>query len=202
MLPWVFGRMGDRVSEPGIRLLFAILFLLSGLATLAKSEGVLPAYFLGLSCAGFLLSNIQLARRLRSTTMSLLTPFYFIKAGTLVSVTQAIAGIGWIAAFFFVKLGMKVVGVLPTARAFHYSPREAGYITLMMATGLTFGTISSLYGLTHGYIDQAQYSALVTVVIITAVVPTIIAQTAFPPREHLAEAESGGLEEIEVGSRK
>jgi Kef-type K+ transport system membrane component KefB len=202
MLPAVFSRMGDRVSEPGIRLLFAILFVLSGLATLAKSEGVLPAYFLGLSCAGFLLSNIQIARRLRSTTMSLLTPFYFIKAGTLVSLTQAVAGFGLIAAFFFVKVGMKIAGVLPTARAFNYSPREAGYITLMMATGLTFGTISSLYGLTHHYIDQSQYTALVTVVILSAVIPTIIAQQAFPPREHLVEAESGGLEEIEVGVRK
>jgi Kef-type K+ transport system membrane component KefB len=201
LLPTVFVRMGDRVSEPGIRALFAILFVLSGLATLAKSEGVLPAYFLGLSCAGFLLSHIQLARRLRSTTMSLLTPFYFIKAGTLVSISQAVAGFGVIAAFFVVKVGLKVAGVLPTARAFGYSGRDSGYITLMMATGLTFGTISSLYGLTHHYIDQAQYTALVTVVILTAVIPTIIAQRAFPPHEHLPEAESGGLEEIEVGAR-
>ena len=78
-------------------------------------------------------------------------------------------------------------------------PREATYTTLMMATGLTFGTISSLYGLTHGYIDNAQYSALVTTVILSAVVPTFIAEAAFPPKENAGEAESGGLEEVEVG---
>src|ERR1022692_1559941 len=89
-LPAVFVRMGDRVSEPGIRLLFAVLFVLAGIATIAKSEGVLPAYFLGLTCAGFLLSHLDIARKLRTTAMSFLTPFYFIKAGTLVSLTQAI----------------------------------------------------------------------------------------------------------------
>ena len=61
----------------------------------------------------------------------------------------------------------------------------------MMATGLTFGTISSLYGLTHHYINQAQYTTLVTVVILTAVVPTIIAQTFFHPAEFVDPEELG-----------
>jgi hypothetical protein len=60
----------------------------------------------------------------------------------------------------------------------------------MMATGLTFGTISSLYGLTHHYINQAQYTALVTVVILTAVVPTTIAQILYNPREEPEEMET------------
>lgn len=198
-LPAIFVRWGDRVSEPGIRVLFAILFLLAGLATLAKSEGVLPAYFLGLACAGFMLSHLDVARRVRSTVMSLLTPFYFIKAGTLVSAAQVAVGYALVGAFFAIKMVMKVAGVWPVARAFGYRAREATYTTLMMATGLTFGTISSLYGLTHGYIDQAQYSALVTTVILSAIVPTFIAEAAFPPKENAGEAESGGLEEVEVG---
>ncbi len=197
-LPAVFLRMGDRVSEPGIRLLFAVLFVLAGVATIAKSEGVLPAYFLGLTCAGFLLSHLDIARKLRTTAMSFLTPFYFIKAGTLVSLTQAIGSLGLIAALFIVKVGLKIAGVWPAARAFGYSTRDAGYVTLMMATGLTFGTISSLYGLLHGYIDQRQYTALVTTVILTAIVPTFIAEALFPRVEQFSEAESGGLEEVEV----
>jgi Kef-type K+ transport system membrane component KefB len=84
------------------------------------------------------------------------------------------------------------------ARGFRYSSTDATYLTLMMATGLTFGTISALYGLSHHYIDQLQYSALVTVVIATAIVPTLIAQVHFPPTQEVLEAESGGLEEIEI----
>jgi Kef-type K+ transport system membrane component KefB len=197
-LPSTFARLGDRVSEPGARLLFGIIFLLAGLATLAKSEGVLPAYILGFVSAGFLLSHIEFARKLRTTTMSLLTPFYFIKAGTFVSMAAVIAGIKMIAALFVVKVGAKFVGVWPAARGVRYSPTDSTYLTLMMATGLTFGTISSLYGLTHHYVDQLQYSILVTVVIATAIVPTLIAQVHFPPTQQVVEAESGGLAEIEV----
>ena len=200
-LPVAFTKFGDRVSEPGARLLFAIIFALAGLATLAQSEGVLPAYLLGFASAGFLLSHIEFARRLRTTTMSLLTPFYFIKAGTYVSVLQVAAGIKTIVALFLVKVGAKIIGVWPAARAFKYSPTDASYLTLMMATGLTFGTISSLYGLSHGLIDQLQYSALVTVVIATAIVPTLIAQIHFPPTREVLEAESGGLGELEVAPR-
>jgi Kef-type K+ transport system membrane component KefB len=201
LLPVAFLRLGDRVSEPGSRLLFAVIFLLAGLATLAKSEGVLPAYILGFVSAGFLLSHIELARKLRTTTMSLLTPFYFIKAGTYVSLVQVVAGIKMIGALFCVKLLAKFAGVWPATRRFRYAPTDATYLTLMMATGLTFGTISSLYGLSHHYIDSLQYSVLVTVVIATAIIPTLIAQIHFPPTHEVLEAESGGLEEVEVAVR-
>jgi Kef-type K+ transport system membrane component KefB len=190
-LPSVFEKTSRWVSEPGLRLTFLIILVLSAIATAAKSEGVLPAYFLGLACAGFLFANPDVSRRLRSMTMGFLTPFYFLKAGTLVSFSAAVAGIGAIAAFFVVKVVAKCVGVFPAARAFQHAPKNAGYITLMMATGLTFGTISSLYGLTHHYIDQAQYTTLVTVVILTAVVPTIIAQAFFHPQEFVDPEELG-----------
>ncbi len=191
LLRTVFARTGRWVSEPGLRLTFLIVVSLAALATAAKSEGVLPAYFLGLACAGFLFAKPEIARRLRSVTMGFLTPFYFLKAGTLVSFASILAGFGAIAAFFAVKLVAKVAGVFPTARAFDHAPRNAGYLTLMMATGLTFGTISSLYGLTHGYIDRAQYTTLVTVVILSAVVPTIVAQRFFHPAEFVDPEDIG-----------
>ena len=191
LLPLVFARTQQWVSEPGLRLMFLIILTLSAIATAAKSEGVLPAYFLGLACAGFLFANPDVSRRLRSMTMGFLTPFYFIKAGTLVSFSAAVAGVGAIAAFFAVKLVAKCLGVFPAARAFDHAPKKASYITLMMATGLTFGTISSLYGLTHHYINQAQYTTLVTVVILTAVVPTIVAQALFHPKELVDPEERG-----------
>jgi Kef-type K+ transport system membrane component KefB len=92
---------------------------------------------------------------------------------------------------FLVKVIAKIAGVLPLARyVFKYPRVNANYLTLMMATGLTFGTISSLYGLTHHFINQTQYTALVTVVILTAVVPTAIAQSLFRPHEEPEEMEA------------
>jgi Kef-type K+ transport system membrane component KefB len=191
VLPGLIDRTRRYVSEPALRILFAAIFLLAALATYAKSEGVLPAYFLGLACAGMMMAYPDVKRRLQTMTMTLLAPFYFLKAGTYIEFGAAWSGAGLIAALFFVKIIAKIVGVLPFARfVFRYPQQNANYLTLMMATGLTFGTISSLYGLTHHFIDQAQYTALVTVVILTAVVPTAIAQILFKPSEEPEEMEA------------
>jgi Kef-type K+ transport system membrane component KefB len=191
ILPTLVDRTHKYVSEPALRILFAIIFLLAALATYAKSEGVLPAYFLGLACAGMMISYPDVKRRLQTMTMTLLAPFYFLKAGTYIEFGAAVSSAGLIAVLFFVKVIAKIAGVFPLARyVFRYPSSNARYLTLMMATGLTFGTISSLYGLTHHYIDQAQYTALVTVVILTAIVPTAIAQVLFRPREEPEEMEA------------
>src|SRR5580700_2959024 len=191
LLPGLIDRTRRYVSEPALRVLFAVIFLLAALATNARSEGVLPAYFLGLACAGLMTAMPDVKRRLQTMTMTLLAPFYFLKAGTYVEFGAALSSIGLIAALFFVKVGAKFAGVLPTARfVFRYGAANANYLTLMMATGLTFGTISSLYGLTHHYITAPQYTALVTVVILTAIIPTAIAQALFKPIEEPEEMEA------------
>jgi len=198
---WFLVHVPGRVSEPEIKFIFLILFFLGGLAQTAKSEAVLPAYLVGLAVAGVFLRDRVLVHRMRSIAFSLLTPFYFIKAGLFVALPAVISGAGLIAALLLVKVGAKVVGVWPTARAFGMPVREANYTTLLMSTGLTFGTISALYGLTNGYINQAAYTVLVTVVILSAVVPTLIATRFFEPRtiEAVAAEEVEAAEEIDAG---
>ncbi len=178
---WFVERFPNRVSEPETKFLLFVLFALGGLASTAGSEAVLPAYLLGLAAAGVLAESRILVTRIRATAFSLLTPFYFIKAGLFVSLPAVAAGIGLIAVLFAVKVGTKTIGVWPVSRAFGLPPREANYATLLMSTGLTFGTISALFGLSRGYIDQAAYTVLVTVVILSAVVPTLLATTFFAP---------------------
>jgi len=198
---WFLVHVPGRVSEPEIKFLFLILFLLGGLAQMAKSEAVLPAYLVGLAVAGVFVRDRVLVHRMRAIAFSLLTPFYFIKAGLYVSLPAVVAGAGLIAILLGIKVGAKVVGVWPTARAFGMPVREANYTTLLMATGLTFGTIAALYGLTNGYIDQEAYTILVTVVILSAVVPTLIATRFFEPQaiEAVAAEEVEAAEEIDAG---
>jgi len=178
---WYFSVVGNRVSEPELKYVFVLLFLLGGLATLAKSEAVLPAYLIGVAIAGTFLKNEALAHRARSIAFTLLTPFYFIKAGLFVSLPAVIGSTGFIIALFVVKMVTKLVGVYPISIAFRFRRRDSAYITAMMSTGLTFGTISSLYGLTNHIINQTQYTMLVTVVIMSAVIPTLIGQAFFRP---------------------
>jgi Kef-type K+ transport system membrane component KefB len=191
----------NRVSEPEIKFLFFVLFALGGLASQAKSEAVLPAYLVGLAVAGVFMRDRVLVHRMRATAFSLLTPFYFIKAGLFVQLTAVAAGAGLIAALLGVKVGAKIIGVWPTSRAFGMPVREANYTTLLMSTGLTFGTISALFGLTNGIIDQAAYTVLVTVVILSAVVPTLLATTFFEPTlaNDIEAEELEAADEIDAG---
>ena len=197
----VLRTVGGRVSEPEIKFLFLVLFGLGGLASSARSEAVLPAYLIGLVVAGVFLRDRVIVDRLRTIAFALLTPFFFIKARLLVSLPALVAGAGTIAMLFAVKMFTKAVAVWPTAAAFHLRPRDRAYTTLLMATGLTFGSIAALYGLTNKLVTQQQYSILVTVVILSAFVPTLVAQQWFHPQlEGLDEEleETAGEEDLSL----
>jgi Kef-type K+ transport system membrane component KefB len=186
---WFFAGFSGHVSEPPVKLLFLLLLFLGGLAVKANSEAVLTAYLLGLVVASVMARHHNMVIHLRATVFTLLTPFYFLKAGSYVSLRSLWLGLGLIVLFLLVKVGAKIVGVYPLTRLFRYDPRTSWYTTLLMSTGLTFGTISALFGLTHHYIDQTQYTVLVTVVILSAVVPTLIAQAYFRPEIPVTAAE-------------
>jgi len=87
------------------------------------------------------------------------------------------------------KMVTKFCGVYPVTRIYKTPNPEAMYTTLLMSTGLTFGTISSLFGLAHGIITQDQYSILVAGVIGSEVIPTLIANAFYLPRHLLPHAE-------------
>jgi Kef-type K+ transport system membrane component KefB len=187
--PWVISRCGNRVSEPEVKFFLLLLFVLAWLATAAGSEAVLPAYLIGLVAAGTFIRDRAVLHRMRTIAFAALTPFYFIKAGIFVSAPALITGFVLIVVFLAMKMVTKFIGVWPVTRFFRMPPREGNYTTLLMSTGLTFGSISALFGLTHGIIDQSQYTILVTVVIGSAVVPTLIAQKWFYPRQVKSEAQ-------------
>ena len=190
--PRFFRRYGGRVSEPEAKFILLALFGTGGVALWADSEPVLPAYIIGMVLAGTVGKDHMLIRRLRTLTFGLLTPFYFIRAGSLVSVPALVAAPGVFVVLFFAKMISKLAGVFPSVRLFGHRQGADVYYTLMMSTGLTFGTISALFGLNRGIITPAQYSHLVAAVIGSAVIPTVIANAFFMPRHLLPEATLNG----------
>jgi Kef-type K+ transport system membrane component KefB len=182
---WFFRKYGGRVSELETKYILFLLFGLGGLAVWAGSEAVLPAYMIGSVLAGTVGKDHALVRRLRTLTFGLLTPFYFIRAGSFVSVPALIAAPATLVILFLAKMATKTAFVFPAVRAHRHAGSAGAYYTLMMSTGLTFGTISALFGLNHQIITQAQYSFLVSAVIASAVIPTLIANTWFLPKHLL-----------------
>jgi Kef-type K+ transport system membrane component KefB len=177
--PWFFRRYGDRVIEPEIKLVFSCLLLLMVLADLANGHAVLPAFVLGLVMSRHYAEHREEQKRLRVVAFAFLTPFFFLKGGLNVSLGAVFANLGLLGALLVTKMVPKIAFIFPLAR--RAIPRHATFTTLLMSTGLTFGTISSLYGLTAGIINQTQFSLLVTVVVLSAVVPTAIAEHWFLP---------------------
>lgn len=178
-LPMIFVRYGGKVIEPEIKLLFFILFVFMALGKWGASHAILPVFVLGLSLASMFQEHRELQRKLRIVAFAMITPFFFIKGGMNVSLSELVNNWQVFAVLFLVKTGAKFAGVWPFSRC--YANNHARYITLLMSTGLTFGIISSMYGYQAGHITSSQFSILVAVVIATDIIPTFIAQRCFSP---------------------
>ncbi|MFH0899838.1 MAG: cation:proton antiporter [Pseudomonadota bacterium] len=183
--PHLVNHYANRTAAFRTKWVLFILFGLGALALWAGSEAVLPAYIVGMLLSKHLSKDHQFIRRLRTLTIGFLSPFYFLRAGSLVSIPALVAAPLVFLALFGGKIGTKIFGLAPVVGAFRKDSKERWYYTLMMSTGLTFGTISALFGLSHGIVSQEQYSHLVAVVIGSAVVPTLIAGAVFLPRHLL-----------------
>jgi Kef-type K+ transport system membrane component KefB len=199
--PWFFGRYGDRVIEPEIKLVFACLFGLMWLGSRANSQAALPAFILGLVMSGHYVQHRREQDRMRVVAFAFLTPFFFLKGGMNVSAAALWANLAILALLFAGKMVPKLLGVYPLAR--RYTSPHAVFTTLLMSTGLTFGTITSLYGLNAGIIDRTQFSLLIGVVALSAIVPTVIAQRFYSPssaelRDITAPVPPAGLAEAEA----
>lgn len=176
---------GHKTAAIRAKWVIFVLFGLGALALWAGSEAVLPAYIAGMLLAEFATKEHQWVKRLRTLTVGFLTPFYFIRAGSLVSVAALISAPVIFLVLFIGKVISKIFGLYPVIGVFRKEHKEKWYYTLLMSTGLTFGTISALYGYSHGIVTQQQYSFLVAAVIASAVIPTLIANLAFLPHHLL-----------------
>jgi Kef-type K+ transport system membrane component KefB len=177
--PWFFGRYGDRVIEPEIKLVFLCLLVLMVLAEASNGHAVLPAFVLGLVMSRHYLEHREEQKRLRVVAFAFLTPFFFLKGGINVSLGAVVGNLAILFVLLAAKMVPKIALVYPLAT--QADRRHGAFTTLLMSTGLTFGTISSLYGLNAGIIDTTQFSLLVTVVVLSAVVPTAVAERWFLP---------------------
>ncbi|HOS41042.1 MAG TPA: cation:proton antiporter [Spirochaetota bacterium] len=178
---------GNRTAAIRTKWLVFVLFGLGALALWSGSEPVLPAYIAGMALAGSVAKDEFFIRRFRTLTIGFLTPLYFLRAGYLVSIPAVLAAPLVFLALLGGKVASKVLGLYPVIGVFRESKKERWYYTLLMSTGLTFGSISALYGLTHGIVTRDQYSFLIAAIIASAVIPTVIANKAFLP-DHLLEA--------------
>jgi Kef-type K+ transport system membrane component KefB len=185
---WLTQSYAFRTAAIRTKWVLLVLLGLGALALWSGSEAVLPAYIAGMILAGSAAQDTFWVRRVRTLTVGFLTPFYFLRAGTLVSLPALISAPFILIVLLAGKVASKIFGLYPFIAMFRKERTEKWYYTLLMSTGLTFGTISALYGYSQGIVNQEQYSFLVTAVIASAVVPTLIAGMAFLPKHLLPKS--------------
>ena len=202
LLPMITPRLvnhyANRTAAFRTKWVLFILFGMGALALWAGSEAVLPAYIAGMVLSNAVGKDHMFIRRLRTLTVGFLSPFYFLRAGSLVSLPALAAAPLAFFALFGGKVLAKIFGLVPVVGIFRRDRNERWYYTLLMSTGLTFGSISALFGLTHGIVSQEQYSHLVAVVIGSAVVPTVIANAIFLPRHLIGQVTAAPTEDAVV----
>ena len=176
-------RIANKIIEPEIKIIFLVLLIFIYFAKLGESHAVLPAFVLGLVMSRHFREHRKtklLRNKLRTVSYAIITPFFFIVGGMKVSFPLIWGAIALFLLLFFLKIIAKFLGVYFLAKK--YLPHGKMYTTLLMSTGLTFGTISALFGLNAGLITQVQYSVLVGVVVASAIIPTFIAQKWYKPK--------------------
>lgn len=178
----------NKVVEPEVKYIFLLLLLFMFFAGIGEGQAVLPAFVLGLFMGkphkgghdfGECVEMHGVKTKLRTVAYAIITPVFFIVGGLNVSFALILASLGLFLVLFCLKIVSKFIGVYWFSA--RYIPGAGMYTTLLMSTGLTFGTISSVFGLQQGIITPAQYSILIGVVIASAVIPTFIAEKWFRP---------------------
>ena len=93
----------NKISNPEIKFIFLILFLLAWIATEANSEAVLPSFVIGFAVARVFMKNKEIIHRIRTIAFTFFTPFFFIKAGLYISLDVVTASFGLISILLFPK---------------------------------------------------------------------------------------------------
>lgn len=180
LLRRVVQNFGKRAVELELRFVLAILLTISFFADQASLHSVFGAFVLGLVFANPIQEYQDILSKMRTVTFTLLAPAFFIRAGMLIVLPAVITNIVLIFGLLGIKLGSKFVGVYGLCR--RWIPEAPMFSTMLFSTGLTVGTITATLGHQLGYLSDTQFSIIATVVILSAVVPTLIAKKFVPSK--------------------
>lgn len=172
----------NKVIEPEIKYIFMLLLIFMVFAQLGGSQAILPAFILGVLMSRHLVETkqgIEVKKRMKTVAFAFLTPLFFIIGGMKLSIYFIIANLPLFIGLLVVRQVSKTIGIHIFAR--RYIDAYQTYTVLLLSTGLTFGLIASLFGLSAGYLNQMQYSLLTGVLIVSAIIPTLIAQKWYSP---------------------
>jgi glutathione-regulated potassium-efflux system ancillary protein KefC len=180
ILEYLVDSYGKRAVELELRFIFAAMLGVSFIADAGKLHAVFGAFVLGLVFANCIHSYSDILPKTRSVTFSLLSPAFFVRAGMLISLPAVVQNMGIILGLLGAKMLSKFIGTYYFNKK--WIPEAPIFSTMLLSTGLTVGTITATLGRDLGFLDQTQFSIVIIAVILSAVVPTLIAKRFVPNR--------------------
>jgi Kef-type K+ transport system membrane component KefB len=185
-------KLKNKLAEIEIKYIFLLLLIFIFFASLGGGQAILPSFVLGVILSRYFKENrgdLNVKSRFKTVAFAILTPIFFIMGGMKVSIPLILSSLGIFIVMFALRQLSKYVGVYYVSKYFLKS--NYTYVTLMMSTGLTFGLVAALFGLNSGLINQTTYSVLTGVLVLSAVLPTFMAEKWYPPihSEDIVESE-------------
>jgi Kef-type K+ transport system membrane component KefB len=178
LLKIVVQRYGKRAMEMELRFVLAALLGVAFFADEAKLHAVFGAFVLGLIFANSLQQHQEILSKMKTVTFGLLAPAFFVRAGMMIALPTVVANIALILGLLGAKLASKFVGTYALCKK--WIPEAPMFSTMLFSTGLTVGTIIATLGRDLGFFSNLQFSIVLVTVILSAVIPTLIARRFMP----------------------
>jgi glutathione-regulated potassium-efflux system ancillary protein KefC len=174
-------KYGRRAVEMELRFIFAAMLGIAFFADVVKLHAVFGAFLLGLVFANSIHKYEDILPKIRTVTFSILSPAFFIRAGMLIGLPVVIQNLMLIVGLLGVKLASKFAGTYLLSK--RWIDNSAGiFSALLFSTGLTVGSITATLAKDLGFINQTQFSVAIVTVVLSAIVPTVIARRFIPVR--------------------
>lgn len=168
-------------NELELKYIFLLLMVLIFFATLGGGQALLPVFILGVLLSKYFNHKKgNMLHRLQTVSFTVITPIFFIVAGTRISLPIIFASFGLFILILVVRQLSKFVGVY-TISKYNFSSNRM-YITMILSTGLTFGLVAAMYGLTNGIITNDTYSILAGILVLSTIIPTFIGNRFYAPK--------------------
>ncbi|OWT33772.1 potassium transporter [Methanobrevibacter sp. 87.7] len=171
----------NKLAEVEIKYIFLLLLGFIFLGSLGGGQAILPAFILGVVLSSYFKveDKGEVKSRIKTVAFAVITPIFFIVGGMKVSIALILSSIIIFVVIFAVRQIAKFIGVYSISK--YYLKDSYEYVTLMMSTGLTFGLVAAVFGLNNGVISQTVYSVLTGVLVLSAVLPTFVAEKWYSP---------------------
>ncbi|MCD6313172.1 MAG: cation:proton antiporter [Thaumarchaeota archaeon] len=172
---WLFARYSENLAEIELKFILLVLLALLFFAERVMISEAVLAFIMGFLFSEILEEHEILVEKLKGIIFAFFSPIFFFKAGSFLKFSSmSLMSLLYIvillpAAFFSKYYASKLV----FRRLFGAGEALSRFVGLSFNLRLTFGIVTALFGLELGLIPLEIYTAIITIIISSALISSI-----------------------------